>query len=321
MDRSTMSDERALVKKLVAEHEPDEAIDYNAKLLLRLVEDILHSTSSSGHDSRDDRDEDKILQSSYNDILGMLSFKINRISCEFSYKADAHSTAVSIFEMVRNYKWDVKLVLALAAFSLTYGEIWLLACIHKTNQLAKPMAILKHLPDTLKDAGQTKPFFDALNSLFGVILNVIKCVIEFNDLPLSYITPDLAAYSTASSYIPIASYWTIRGIVACATKITSLGHLSASSAMQTESWELATFAHKLKNTLDHLRKQLDSCYSHIEKKRDDEAYRILVELFKMSHPDNMKILRALIYAKDDILPLFDGVTKKMVRIIEWKQTG
>lgn len=39
---------------------------------------------------------------------------------------------------------------------------------------------------------------------------------------------------------------------------------------------------------------------------------MLVRLFDTVHIDNMKILKALIYAKDDQLPLFDGSSKRRV---------
>ena len=45
---------------------------------------------------------------------------------------------------------------------------------------------------------------------------------------------------------------------------------------------------------------------------DDEAYENLCELFKMVHLDNMRVLKALINAKDEALPLFDGSTKTRV---------
>lgn len=46
-------------------------------------------------------------------------------------------------------------------------------------------------------------------------------------------------------------------------------------------------------------------------KRHIEAYQALVRLFETIHIDNMKILKALIYSKDD-LPLVDGLSKKRV---------
>jgi len=124
--------------------------------------------------------------------------------------------------MLTIYKWDVKLVLALAAFALNYGEFWLLAHIHDTNQLAKSMAILKQLPGIMEHSSSLKPRFDTLNDLVNVILEVTKCVIEFNDLPTQYIRQDVSAYNTVSNHIPVAAYWSIRSIVACAAQITSL---------------------------------------------------------------------------------------------------
>nr|GMD68363.1 protein SIEVE ELEMENT OCCLUSION B-like [Ipomoea batatas] len=43
-----------------------------------------------------------------------------------------------------------------------------------------------------------------------------------------------------------------------------------------------------------------------EEKMHIEYYRMLVHLFEITHFDNMKILKALIYIKDDILPLEVG---------------
>ncbi|KAI4350601.1 hypothetical protein L6164_005046 [Bauhinia variegata] len=302
-----------LVNKIVDGHEHDQAIDYDVKSLLHLVEDITkgYPVSSEGVSTL----------SGYNNMLEVLSYEINKISSELFFKAlsgaDAHLTTLSILKLVRTYKWDVKLVLTLAAFALTYGKYWQLAHIDSSKQLPKSLEILKQLPGVMEQyAGSSKPRFDALNILLEVILDVTKCVIEFNDLPHSYITPEVADYSsTASNDIPIAAYWSIRTIVFCATKVTFFTTLRDESVVSTtKTWELSLLSLQLKNILDHLRKQLDSCYRHIEKKKDDEAYGMLVELFQRCHLDNMKILRALIYAKDDILPLVDGSTKKWVSL-------
>lgn len=52
----------------------------------------------------------------------------------------------------------------------------------------------------------------------------------------------------------------------------------------------------------------------VDEKKSLEAYQMLLHLFETLHVDNMKILRALIYAKDDLLPLVDGASKKRVRL-------
>ncbi|XP_042479676.1 protein SIEVE ELEMENT OCCLUSION B-like, partial [Macadamia integrifolia] len=51
-----------------------------------------------------------------------------------------------------------------------------------------------------------------------------------------------------------------------------------------------------------------------EEKKHAEAYLTLVRLFETIHIDNMKILKALIYAKDDLHPLLEGLTKKRVGV-------
>ena len=49
-----------------------------------------------------------------------------------------------------------------------------------------------------------------------------------------------------------------------------------------------------------------------EERMDVESYQMLVELFKMIHIDNMRVLKALICPRDDVLALVDGTTKKRV---------
>ncbi|CAK7328182.1 unnamed protein product [Dovyalis caffra] len=321
----TMSDDNVMMKQIVAIHAPD-GREVDVKPLLHLVEDILkHATLQVQPDTSlttsqvNAEMEDKTHQINFVAMLDALSYTIDRISCEIAYKAlggtDAHATTVELFRMLASYSWDAKLVLTLAAFALNYGEFWLLAQIYSSNQLAKSMAILKQLPSILEHSGPLKPRFDALNNLIKVMMDVTKCVVEFKDLPPSYISSEVPALSTAVALIPTAVYWTIRSVVACAAQITSLttmGHEYTIST--TEAWELSTLAHKLTNILEHLRKQLATCYQHIDEKRNVEAFQMLVNLFEMIHIDNMKILKALIYAKDDIQPLLDGTAKRRVHL-------
>ncbi|XP_057437405.1 protein SIEVE ELEMENT OCCLUSION B-like [Lotus japonicus] len=319
MPANAISDDSILVKKIVSEHNP-EGIEYEVKPLLHIVEDILKRSTfvsegaPTGALAHVDHVEDRNHFPAHSSMLEALSVKIDRISCEISYKTlsgvDAHSTSVAIFDMLTIYQWDVKLVLALASFALTYGEFWLLANIHDTNQLAKSMAILKQLPGIMEHVSSLKPRFDTLNDLISVILDVTRCVVEFNDLPTKYITQDISAYTTAYNHIPIAAYWCVRSIVACAAQITSLTTLGYEIFTSTDAWELSTLAFKLRNIVDHLRKLLGSCHKHIEKRMDVEAYDMLRDLFSRAHVDNMKVLKALIYAQEDILPLYDGVSKK-----------
>ncbi|KAF2316543.1 hypothetical protein GH714_041884 [Hevea brasiliensis] len=298
-DRSmlALSDESSMIKQIQATHAPD-GREFDA---------------TQAHAEP----EDKNRQVNFIATLEALSFVIDRIACEISYKAfsgsDAHATTMSLFNMLSSYSWDAKLVLTMAAFALNYGEFWLLAQIYSSNPLAKSMAILRQLPVILEHTGPLKPRFDALNNLIRVMLEVTKCIVDFKELPSIYISTEVPALSTALAHIPTAVYWTIRSVVACATQITSLTTMGHEFAT-TEAWELSTLAHKLQNINEHLKKQLSICHQHIEEKRNVESYQMLLNLFDTIHIDNMKILKALIYAKDDIPPLLDGSTKRRVNI-------
>ncbi|CAL5421228.1 unnamed protein product [Camellia sinensis] len=85
-------------------------------------------------------------------------------------------------------------------------------------------------------------------------------------------------------------------------------------ALTIEAWKLSSLAHMVNNIYSHLQKQLALCYQHIAEKKYIEAFQMLVCPFEMAHIDNMKILKALIYAKDDQLLLVDGSNKKRVSI-------
>ena len=57
---------------------------------------------------------------------------------------------------------------------------------------------------------------------------------------------------------------------------------------------------------------IESVPFNIAEEWDNKYFQMLVDLFKKIHIDNMEILKALIYTRNDPLPLFDCSTKKGV---------
>lgn len=150
-----------------------------------------------------------------------------QISCKCTGGGEAHATTVALFNLLSNYSWDAKVVLALAAFAMSYGEFWLTAQLHTVNPLAKSVSLLKQLPDVLEHTDILRPRFEAINSLIRAMLDVTKCIILFKELPTDYITSETPAMSSALAHIPTAVYWTIRSVVACASQmigLIGLGH-------------------------------------------------------------------------------------------------
>ncbi|GAB4829298.1 hypothetical protein Ancab_018967 [Ancistrocladus abbreviatus] len=314
------SDDNAMLNQIRATHAPD-GRDIDVKPLLQVIDDIFLLAApvipgaAQGTKTPPDTLDDKALHAGFSDIMELLAYTISRISCEITCKCsgggDAHAATLAVFNTVSSYSWDAKVVLALAAFAVYYGEFWLVAQLYLSNPLAKSVAVLKQLPEIMERSAYLKPKYEAITNLIRAILTVTRCIVEFKELPAQYINHDTPAYETANALIPTATYWTIRSIVACASQIMGLTGMSHEHiASTTEAWELSSLAHKVSTIHEHLMKQLALCYQHIDDKKQIEAYQSLMQLFETSHIDNMKILKALIYAKEDLLPLVEGSTKK-----------
>ncbi|KAL9666730.1 hypothetical protein QQ045_001068 [Rhodiola kirilowii] len=319
------SDDTAMMRQVLGTHVPDGRV-VNVRPWVHVIDDIFARATPvlpgavAAHDAQGhalaqlDLSEDKPLHAGLGDMIDLLAYTISKISCEISCKCsgggDAHNTTIAIFNTLTSYTWDAKVVLALAAFAVIYGEFWLVAQLYPTNPLAKSIAVMKQLPETLERVDMLKPKFEALTNLINAMMEVTKSIIEFQELPPQYISQDTPEMAAATAHIPTAVYWTIRSIVACAAQIMGLigmGHEYMSST--TEAWELSSLAHKLSSIHGHLRKQLDLCYRLIDEKIHIEAFQTLVRLFETPHIDNIKILKALFFAKDDQLPLYDGTKK------------
>ncbi|KAK7302171.1 hypothetical protein RJT34_13052 [Clitoria ternatea] len=316
------SDDSAMMKQVQATHAPD-GREIDVKPILQVVDEILIqfiARTVEGYDVRRDQDALEMTAALAEfDMLDSLAFIINKISCELSCKCsgggDAHASTMVLLSYLSSYAWHAKVVLTLAAFAVIFGEFWLVAQLSAENTLAKSVALLKQLPDMAENSVSLKPQFEALIRLMKAALDVTMCIVEFKGLPSEYISEDTAPMSVASAHIPIAAYWVIRSIVACASQIASLvGIRNESISSTSEAWELSSLAHKVSSIYEHLKQQLALCYQYIDDKRHVEAFHNLIRLFETVHIDNMKIIKALIYVKDDLPPLIDGTTKAKVSL-------
>ncbi|XP_020571416.1 protein SIEVE ELEMENT OCCLUSION B-like [Phalaenopsis equestris] len=317
------SDDSIIMKQIQQTHSP-EGRDFDVRAVLYVVEQVLLRanpafvlTAATPKNLLEPAQE-AAQHAGLILTLEAIAYTVHRISYEVTFKCsgavDAHSTTMAVFHTLSTYTWDAKAVMALAAMAVNYGEFWLTTQLHSVNPLAKSVALLKQIPDIIEHTDVLKARFDAINNLIRVMLDITKSIVEFTELPTDYISLDSPDMITAMTHIPTAVYWVVRGIVACISQTVGLigiGHEYISST--TEVWELSTIAHKLANIHDHLSKQLELCNKYIDGKRHHEAYQTLIRLFETIHIDNMKILRALIYSKDE-LPLFDCLTKKRVGV-------
>ncbi|CAK9161749.1 unnamed protein product [Ilex paraguariensis] len=325
------SSEDTAMLRLIQEIHAHDGREINAKSLLRFVEDIFyHATAIIDAIFRPAmqgqagalEDIKTHLAAVSIDVPANLAYTIDQISSEIASKntsgSDAHATTISVLQhLLISYNWDAKMVLALSALAVKYGEFCLVAQSQtiSTDPLAKSLAIIKQLSEILEHTSMLKPRFDGIKVLIKAMLDITNLTLKFNDLPLQYFTTDVPAFSTLKAHTPIAAYWTIRGVVACMSQIAGLiglGHEYMPST--TEFWELSSLAHKVNNIHSHLSEQLDLCNKYLDERKQIELYEELIRLFKTPHVDNMKVLKALLCAKEDLSPIVDGETKQRVNI-------
>ncbi|KAJ6424003.1 hypothetical protein OIU84_024889 [Salix udensis] len=274
-----MSHDNVMMKQIVGTHAPN-GIEVDVKPLLHLVKEILtRATTQINISQTTSQAQAELEETTYPDsffkMLNALAYTIEKISKEIDYRVlngtDVHATTISLFNMLAIYSWDAKLVLTLTSFASFYGVPWMISQISSTNKLAESMACLKQLPDPKDSSAPMNLLFDGINNLIIIMMDVTWCVVEFRDLPTSYISQEVPALSTAMAHIPTAVYWTLRSVVVCAAQIRSINQIGDKFSISTTSeWELSTLAHKLSNILEHLRKQLDVCNEYIDEKRNVE---------------------------------------------------
>ncbi|KAG8501508.1 hypothetical protein CXB51_003816 [Gossypium anomalum] len=276
-DRGSMlslSNDNVMMNQILATHAPN-GREFDVRPLLNLVEDIRNRATQhvdfliKGTTQAQIEMEEKALQENHIAILEAFTYTIDRIAYELSYKAfvdsDAHATTTAVFNLLSSYTWDAKLVLSLSAFALNYGEFWLLAQIYSTN----------HLP------------------------NVTKCVVQFTQLPSTYISQDVPVLVTAMNLFPTIVYWTIRSMVACVTQISNLSSMGHEFGISTtESWELSTLAHKLRNIYELLRQQLNLCYQYIEEKTDPAFYQVSLDVLRRKNV--LLLISSFEFARDEL---------------------
>ncbi|XP_050214001.2 protein SIEVE ELEMENT OCCLUSION B-like [Mercurialis annua] len=298
--------ETALTHRILQLEEVGEQVDPN----LNIVTTILQAESEAQAQAQMEKEQ--------NPLDPTVSLEIERILIEISYStqsrgADLDVATLSIFDMVAKYSWETKLVLIMAAFALNYAQFSLLIHLYyqSTNPtIVKTKSIIKGLPCNIQGTVELiNPWVDASNKLIKAMLDVTRIVVKFRELPSVYISPEASSLSAAVSAIPVAVYFTIRSVVACASQSASLANMLHGSER-----ELSELADKLIQKYDDLNKHLHICNEHVEKKKNVEAYLKLLNCFDTANNDNMESIKALIKSKDGDLPLFNGITKKQVDI-------
>ncbi|KAF5940034.1 hypothetical protein HYC85_021201 [Camellia sinensis] len=232
-------------EQIQATHSPD-GREFDIKLLLYVIEDILHHATSPSFPGlglaeatlpQVDVLNDSTVLSGISDMVELLAQPINVTLIEISYKCswglDSHTITLALFNILSSFSWDAKVVIALAAFPIYYGRFWL---VLGSNALASSMVLLTQLtqlPDMIKRTDSLKPKFEAITNLIKVMLDVTKCIVDFMELPSQYVVLNPPEMVAATASISIAVYWTLRSIVACALQLKYFNGMR----LETTTWD------------------------------------------------------------------------------------
>ncbi|MED6186641.1 hypothetical protein PIB30_068684 [Stylosanthes scabra] len=206
------------------------------------------------------------------------------------FDGDLNSKIMNLFDLIKEYRWDAKVVLVLAAFALRYGEFWQLIELRPQNTLADSIARIKQLPCNLMPL---RPQIKALSLLVKTMMDVAMCIIEFE------------------SFLP-HEHLELGNEIVTVTK-----SLVYSDSTIIAAWELSSLAYRLGSICNILKAQVDLCHQEIERKLQDK----LLNLADEAHIDNQKVLN-LLFPSKNCLPLKDcstqlklGVTKLKDKIV------
>ncbi|KAL5542113.1 hypothetical protein UlMin_009823 [Ulmus minor] len=236
--------------------------------------------------------------------------KLKKIGSEMCCKAPSeeivHKSTMSILNNLSSYSWEAKAVLTLAAFALEYGDFWLLATLHHSDQLAKSLAILKRLPHLIEppELQKRRKYVLELNNLIKDVLQVVEIIFEFEKLSAIYGSKDVPALAVAVKHIAVDVYWAILAVVACGIKISLL------TSDEYQAQDLSPYSQKIHYTISKYKIQLTVCRKQI---KEEETYRRLCKLLQ-TPTEIMEVFKALIFTKDNVQPLIDGSSNKTVEI-------
>ncbi|KAI7996526.1 Protein SIEVE ELEMENT OCCLUSION C [Camellia lanceoleosa] len=187
---------------------------------------------------------------------------------KYSMGGNPHAKTIVLFDMLGHYKWDGKAVLVLSTFATSYASIALL------KQLPKDLCLLKHL-------------FKVLNVLMKTIVDLTKCIIEFEELPVNHMILDGEAIGTTKSAL------------ICSSQIKDL---RAMKNVQVHIPSLQ-YGHHMLNSVVYF--------------YQTKMHNKLLDLFKETHIDNQEMLEIL-FALKDSFPLKDSSSQAKLWLSELK---
>ena len=136
---------------------------------------------------------------------------------------DLHRSTIQILEVLGPFRWDAKMVVALASFTHSYGVFWLVLQMQSENALSHLLAVVRRIPSTVTFM---RPRFKALNLLVGTILRLTRLLISYESWSAMHEMVDNQDREMTRSKICLACYWICRSLLVCFSQIADLRNFS-----------------------------------------------------------------------------------------------
>ncbi|KAK4423893.1 protein SIEVE ELEMENT OCCLUSION C [Sesamum alatum] len=304
---SLTTNEDFLIREVLLTHNPDDR-QLDSEMLLQLVESTFCSATEnvivlqSGtcfHEflNRVLAAQVDAISTGNIDVVGSeepISLTISKISNEMLSRCfegeNLHRKTIVLLEMLSHYRWDAKVVLALASLACSFGLFQLILQLQSVNALAVSLAMIKGLP---RASSMLNPEFKALNLLVNTMVKLTKVILSFEGMSMQHELVDDKAMDVTKSNIYMATYWILRSILLCSSQIADLRNLRlekvCSDKTVVAAWGLHSVGNKLRGLCIDLGKHVAKCQQQIETR----FYGKLQQMFKETHGDNQEVLRTL----------------------------
>ncbi|XVE90556.1 hypothetical protein DITRI_Ditri20bG0087200 [Diplodiscus trichospermus] len=217
---ATLSISQEMLHQILLTHTSTQTHQVDLHHLVKLIHSIFQNAAAASKDIDQYANLNEII-SSIESFEGMRQAldDIRNISCEMSCNLSAGNVDEITMVMLRrlkNYSWNAKVVLAMAAFASSIAELSMLLKHRNTDPIAKSVNILKgHFSSTLD--------FSVLESLgiFTAMMDVVNTNLRFLGPTILKIPKDAPSIKDAMAFFPIATYKILRNVLKIASNILS----------------------------------------------------------------------------------------------------
>ncbi|ESQ28504.1 hypothetical protein EUTSA_v10019754mg [Eutrema salsugineum] len=149
-----------------------------------------------------------------------IPYAISRISvqmlCPCKGENEIQERTMVLFDLLKKYRWDAKAFLVLGALAAAYGGLLLPVHLAFSDPIAASIATLNQLPI---EKTKFRPWLNSLILLVKAMVDVTKCITEFEKLPFKQARLDNDIVGETMSNICLATYHVVKSALACLQQI------------------------------------------------------------------------------------------------------